>query len=194
VVTSGFPAASVPELIAYGKANPGKINMASFGNGTISHLASELFKSMSGVDSLHVPYNGSAPMLVDMLGGHVHAAFDNLPASIGHIQAGKLRALAVTTATRSDLLPDIPTVSSFLSGYDVGLISGVGAPKGTPVEVIGKLNYQINEALADPKVRSQVAALGGTVLPSSTDDFARLIGEETQKWSNMIKSLGLKFS
>lgn len=194
VVTPGFPAASVSEFIAYAKSNPGKINMASFGNGTISHLAKELFKGMSGIDTLHVPYNGSAPMLVDMLGGHVQAAFDNLPASLGHIQSGKLRALAVTTATRSGLLPDVPTVGDFLSGYEVGLTAGVGAPKNTPVDVIHKLNQQINAALADPKIKTRIAELGAMVIPGSAEDFDKIIGEETQKWGRLIKSLGIKFS
>ncbi len=192
VVGSEFPAATVPEFIAYAKAHPGKINMASFGNGTIGHLATELLKGIAGIDLLHVPYNGSAPMVVDLLGGHVHAAFDTVPSALGHIQSGKLRALAITAATRLELLPDVATVGSFLSGYEVGPIAGVGAPKDTPVEVIRKLNQEINAVLADPKIGARVAAMGGIVLTNSADDYAKLIGDETQKWSKVIKSSGVK--
>ena len=164
VVNPSFPAKTVPEFIAYAKANPGKINMASGGNGTRTHVAGELFKMMTGVDMVHVPYRGAAPALTDLLGGQVQVMFSPIPPSIDYIRAGKLRALAVTTATRSEVLPDIPTVGDFVPGYEASRWVGIGAPKNTPAEIIDKLNKEINAALADPKMKARLADLGGTVL------------------------------
>ena len=164
VVNPSVPAKTVPEFIAYAKANPGKINMASAGNGTSPHVSGELFKMMTGVDMVHVPYRGAAPALTDLLGGQVQVMFDTMPASIEHIRAGKLRALAVTTATRSEALPDIPTVGDFVPGYEASAWFGIGAPKNTPAEIIDKLNKEINAGLADPKIKARLADLGGTVL------------------------------
>ncbi len=164
VVHPSVPAKTVPEFIAYAKANPGKLNMASAGNGTTQHVAGELFKMMTGVDMVHVPYRGAAPALTDLLGGQVQVYFGPMPPSIEHIRSGKLRALAVTTATRSEALPDIPTVSDFVPGYEASRWYGIGAPKNTPAEIIDKLNKEINAALADPKMKARLADLGGTVL------------------------------
>src|SRR5215475_6565662 len=159
-VHPSVPAKTVPELVTYAKTHPGKITMASFGVGSTSHVAGELFKMMAGVDLLHVPYRGSGPMLTDLVGGQVQMAFDNLPASIEHIRAGKLRALAVATAMRSEVLPNIPTVADFLPGYEASAWNGVGVPKGTPAEISDKLNKEINAALADPRIRARIAELG----------------------------------
>jgi len=186
------PAKTVPEFIAYAKANPSKLNMASAGIGTPSHVAGELFKMMTGVETVHVPYRGVAPALTDLIGGQVQVMFGGLASSIGHIKAGRLRALAVTTATRSDALPDIPTVGEFLSGYEASIWYGVGVPTGTPAEIIGKLNQEVNAALADPKVKARLADLGGTVLAGSPADFGKLILEETQKWGKVVKFAGIK--
>jgi tripartite-type tricarboxylate transporter receptor subunit TctC len=191
-VHPSVPVKTGPELIAYAKANPGKITMASFGTGTTSHVAGELFKMMSGVNMLHVPYRGSAPMVTDLLGGQVQAALDNLPASIEHIKAGKLRALAVTTAARSDNLPDIPAVGEFLPGFETSAWVTVGAPRNTPASVIEKLNSEINASLADPKMKARVADLGAMVYPGLPADFSRLIAEETEKWAKVVKFAGLK--
>ena len=163
-VNPSVPAKTVPEFIAYAKANPGKINMASAGNGTAPHVAGELFKMMTGVDMVHVPYRGAAPALTDLLGGQVQVMFDTMPSSIEYIRAGKLRALAVTTATRSEALPDVPTVGDFVPGYEASAWFGVGAPKNTPAEIVDKLNKEINAGLADPKMKARLADLGGTVL------------------------------
>jgi tripartite-type tricarboxylate transporter receptor subunit TctC len=187
-----FPATSVPELIAYAKSNPGKVNIASFGTGTASHLSGELFKMMTGVEMLHVPYRGSAPMLTDLLAGQVQAAFDNLPASIEHIRAGKLRALAVTTAQRSEMLPDVPTLAEFLPGYETSSWLAIGAPSRTPAEIIVTLNKEIDAALADPKVNALLAGLGATVLAGSVADTAALFAEETEKWRKAVKFSGAK--
>jgi tripartite-type tricarboxylate transporter receptor subunit TctC len=191
-VHPSVPAKTVPEFVAYAKANPGKITMASFGVGSTSHVAGELFKMMAGVDLLHVPYRGSGPMLTDLVGGQVQMAFDNLPASIGHIRAGKLRALAVATAMRSEVLPDVPTVADFLPGYEASIWSGVGAPKATPAEIVEKLNKEINSGLADPKMIARLADLGGTALPGSPADFGKLIADETEKWAKVINFAGIK--
>ena len=164
VVNPSVPAKTVPEFIAYAKANPGKINMASAGNGTAAHVAGELFKMMTGVNMVHVPYRGAAPALTDLLGGQVQVMFDTMPASIEYIRAGKLRALAVTTATRSEALPDVPTVGEFVPGYEASAWYGIGAPRNTPAEIIDKLNKEINAGLADPKMKARLADLGGTVL------------------------------
>ena len=183
VVNPSVPAKTVPEFIAYAKANPGKINMASAGNGSPRHVAGELFKMMTGVDMVHVPYRGAAPALTDLLGGQVQVMFDTMPASIEYIRAGKLRALAVTTATRSEALPDIPTVGEFVPGYEASAWFGVGAPKNTPAEIVDKLNKEINAGLADPKMKARLADLGGTVLAGSPADFGKLIADETEKWA-----------
>ena len=192
VVTPSLPVRTVPEFIAYAKANPGKLNMASGGNGVPSHVAGELFKMMAGVDMVHVPYRGSAPALTDLLGGQVQVMFDAMPSSIDHIRAGKLRPLAVTTATRSEVLPDVPPVGDFLPGFEASTWFGVGVPKNTAVEIVAKLNKEINAALADPNVKTRIANLGGMVLAGSPDDFGKLIAEETEKWAKVIKFAGIK--
>jgi tripartite-type tricarboxylate transporter receptor subunit TctC len=192
VVTPSVPANSVPEFIAYAKANPGKINMASSGSGTSIHVSGELFKQMANVNMVHVPYRGSAPMLTDLIGGQVQVAFDNLPSSIGHIQAGKLRALAVTTSARSEALPNIPTVQEFVPGFEASAYFGVGAPKNTPPEVIEKLNKSINTSLADSKIKTRFAELGSTVVVSTPAEFGNLFASETEKWGNVIRTANIK--
>ena len=192
VVNPLVPTKTVPEFIAYAKANSGKISMASAGIGSGSHIAGELFKVMTGVNLVHVPYRGLAPALSDLLGGQVQVTFASMPSSIEYIRAGKLRALAVTTATRSEVLPDVPTVGEFVPGYEASGWYGVGAPKGTPAEVIDKLNQEINAALADPNMKARLADLGGTALAGSPADFGKLIADKTEKWAKVIKSLGIK--
>ena len=192
VVNPSVPAKTVPEFIAYAKANPGKINMASAGNGTSVHVVGELFKMMTGVNMVHVPYRGAAPALTDLLGGQVQVMFDTMPASIEYIRAGKLRALAVTTATRSEALPDIPTVGDFVPGYEASSWYGVGAPRNTPAEIVDKLNKEINAGLADPKIKARLADLGGTVFAGSPADFGKLIADETEKWAKVVKFAGIK--
>jgi len=187
-----FPTRTVPEFIAYAKANPGKVNMASSGNGTSQHLSGELFKMMAGVNLVHVPYRGAPQALTDLLSGQVQVSFDPLPAAIEFIKSGKLRALAVTTATRSEALPDIPTIGEFVSGYEASGWNGVGAPKNTPIEIIQKLNTEINAGLADPGMRAKFAELGGMVLAGSPADFGKLIADETQKWAKVIKFADVK--
>ena len=191
-VNPSVPAKTVPEFIAYAKANPGKVNLASSGNGTSIHMSGELFKMMTGLNMVHVPYRGSAPMLTDLIGGQVQVTFDNLPSSIEHIRAGRLRALAVTTATRSDALPDVPVVADFVPGYEASTWSGVGVPKGTPAEIIDKLNKEVNAALADPKIKARLADMGGMLLPGSPADFGKMIAEETEKWGKVVKFSGAK--
>jgi len=186
------PAKTVPEFIAYAKANPGKINMASTGNGTSTHLSGELFKAMTGVDMIHVPYRGNAPALTDLLAGQVHVLFDSMSTSIEHIRAGRVRGLAVTSATRSHALPDLPTVGDFVPGYEASAFFAVGAPKNTPAEIINKLNTEINAGLADPKIRARLADLGGMIFTGSPADFGKFIAEETDKWAKVIKSAGIK--
>src|SRR5262247_3401043 len=186
-VNPSFPAQTVPEFIAYAKANPGKINMASAGPGSAPHLYTELFKMMTGVDVVQVHYRGSGPALPDLIAGQVHAMFGPIASSIAHIRAGKLRPLAVTTTTRLEVLPDIPTIVDFAPGYEASGWSGIGAPKNTPAEIVDRLNMEINAALADPKMKTRFADLGGTVLPGSPDDFGRFIAEETEKWGKVIK-------
>jgi tripartite-type tricarboxylate transporter receptor subunit TctC len=188
VVNSSFPTKAVPEFIAYAKANPGKINMASAGNGSVPHVAGELFKMMTGVEMLHVPYRGS--YFSDLLGGQVQVVFTPLPAAIGYIRAGTLRALAVTT--RSDALPDIPTVGDFVPGYEASSWQGVGAPENTPAEIIDKLNREINSVVADPKMKARLADLGGTPLAGSPTDFGKLISDETKKWAKVVKFADIK--
>jgi tripartite-type tricarboxylate transporter receptor subunit TctC len=192
VVHPSVPAKTVPEFIAYAKANPGKINMASAGNGTPHHVSGELFKMMTGVEMLHVPYRGAAPALIDLVGGRVHVMFDNMTSSIEFIRAGKLRPLAVTAATRSPLLPDIPTVDDFVPGFEASANFGVGAPTNTPTDTIYRLNKEINAALSDSVIKSRFADLGGTVLLGSPDDFRKLITEETEKWGKVIRTANIK--
>ena len=192
VVNPSVPAKSIPELIAYAKANPGKLNMASPGTGTGDHIAGELFKMMTGVNMVHVPYRGAAPALTDLLGNQAQVMFPSMPSSIQYIRAGQLRALAVVTATRSDMLPDIPTVAEFVPGYEAGSWYGVGAPKATPAEIIDKLNKEINAGLADPKIKARLANLGGDVLALSPADFSKLIADETEKWGKLIRTLNIK--
>jgi tripartite-type tricarboxylate transporter receptor subunit TctC len=182
----------VPDFIAYAKANPGKINMASSGTGATPHMAGELFKLMAGVNMLHVPYRGDAPAITDLIGGQVQVYFGGLAAAIEHIRAGRLRALAVTSATRLDVLPEVPTLSEFLPGYEATSWYGVGAPRNTSVEIIDKLNKEINAGLADPKMITRFADLGLKPLPGSPDDFAKLIAEETEKWGKVVKFSGAK--
>ncbi len=193
VVNPSLPAKTVPEFIAYAKANPGKINMASGGNGTMSHVAGELFKMMTGVDMVHVPYrSGGGAALTDLLGGQVQVFFSPVAASMAFIKAGKLRSLAVTTAVRSESLPNLPTVGDFVPGYEAGGWEGVGAPKNTSAEIIDRLNKEINAALADPMMRARLADLGGMVLPGSPSDFGKLVAEETEKWGKVVKFAGIK--
>jgi tripartite-type tricarboxylate transporter receptor subunit TctC len=192
VVHPSFPAKTVPEFIAYAKANAGKINMASAGNGSTPHVAGELFKMMAGVNLIHVPYRSAGPALTDLLGGQVQVMFDNMASSIEHIRAGKLRPLAVTTTMRSETLPDVPTVSEFVPGYEVSNWFGVGAPKATPAEILDRLNKEINAGLADPKIKERLADLGGTPLVGSPADFGRLIADETEKWGQVIRAANIK--
>jgi tripartite-type tricarboxylate transporter receptor subunit TctC len=192
VVHPSFPAKTVPEFIAYAKANAGKINMASAGNGSTPHVAGELFKMMAGVNLIHVPYRSAGPALTDLLGGQVQVMFDNMASSIEHIRAGKLRPLAVTTTMRSETLPDVPTVSEFVPGYEVSNWFGVGAPKATPAEILDRLNKEINASLADPKLRARLADLGGTPLVGSSADFKTLITDETEKWAKVIRAANIK--
>jgi tripartite-type tricarboxylate transporter receptor subunit TctC len=192
LVNPSVPAKTVPEFIAYAKANPGKINMASPGIGTAPHLAGELFKTMADLNLAHVPYRGGAPALTDLISGQVQVMFLSPAASIEYIRSGRLRALAVTSATRWEGLPDLPTVVDFLPGYEASVWFGVGAPKNTPSEIIDKLNTEINAALSDPKLKALLADLGGKVLPGSSTDFGKLIADETEKWGKVIKSAGIK--
>jgi tripartite-type tricarboxylate transporter receptor subunit TctC len=189
-VNPSFPAKTVPEFIAYAKANPGKIDMASGGIGSLPHVAGELFNSMTGVEMVHVAYRGN--FFPDLLGGQVQVAFATVPASIGYIRAGKLRALAVTSATRSEALPDIPTVSEFVPGYEASAWNGVGAPKNTPTEIIDTLNREINAGLADSAMQVRLAELGSVPMPMSPAEFGKLIADETQKWGKVIKFAGIQ--
>jgi tripartite-type tricarboxylate transporter receptor subunit TctC len=192
VVNPSFPAKTVPEFIAYAKANPGKINMASAGVGSANHVFGELFMIMAGIDLVHIPYRGEAPALAGLLGGQAQVMFPTVTASIQHIQAGKLRPLAVTTADRSDLLPDIPIVGDVLTGYEASTWYGVCAPKNTPAEIIDKLNRAINAALADQKTKAQLADIGGAVLAGSPADFGKLIADDTEKWGKVIRTANIK--
>ena len=187
-VHPSVPAKTVAEFIAYAKANAGKINWATSGNGTSVHLSGELFKSMTGIDMTHVPYRGSAPALTDLIAGTVHVMFDNMPSSLPHIQGGKLRALGVTTAQRSQALPDVPTVAETVPGYEASAWFGMGAPKGTPADVIDKLNKEINAALQDERVKARLAELGGILIAGTPADFGKVVAEETDKWAKVIKS------
>jgi tripartite-type tricarboxylate transporter receptor subunit TctC len=191
-VSPSFPAKSIAEFVAYAKSNPGKVNMASSGIGSASHVAGELFKMMTGIEMVHVPYRGSPPALTDLLGGQVQVMFDVGPSSIEHVRAGRLRALAVTTATRWEPLPDIPTVGEFVPGYEASALGGVGVPKGTPPEIIEKLNKAVNSCLADPTVKARIAGLGATIVSGSPAEFRNLVATETEKWAKVIKFAGIK--
>jgi len=191
-VHPSFPAKTVGEFIAYAKANPGKLNMASAGNGTGPHMAGELFKIMAGVDMVHVAYRGSPPALTDLLAGQVQIMFSPMSSSIEYVRAGRLRALAVTTATRSEALPNVPTVAEFVPGYEASGWFGIAAPGNTPVEIIEKLNQSINAGLADPKLRARLAGLGSTVFVGSPSDFAKHIADETEKWGKVVRTANLR--
>ena len=192
VVNPAVPAKTVPEFIAYAKANPGKLTMASGGIGAATHLAGELFKVMTSVDIVHVPYRGLATSLTDLLGGQVQVAFASTVSSIEYVKTGRLRALAVTAATRSDALPDIPTVDEFVPGYEASIWFGIGAPNNTPTEILDKLNNEINAAVADPNMKARLADLGGTILAGSPADFGKFIADETEKWGKVIRAVNIK--
>ncbi len=192
VVNPATPAKTVPEFIAYAKANAGKVNMASTGIGTPSHVAGELFKMMTGAPMTHVPYRGGAPALTDLIGGQVQVYFGALASGLEFIKTGKLRAIAVTTAARSEAIPDVPTIGEFVPGYEASGLFGLGAPKNTPVEVVELLNRTVNAALADPRAKSRLADLGGTVLSGSPADFGKLITDEIEKWAKVVKFAGIK--
>jgi tripartite-type tricarboxylate transporter receptor subunit TctC len=190
-VNPSFPAKTVAEFITYAKANPGRINWATSGNGTSVHLSGELFKMMTGVQLTHIPYKGSAPALTDLLAGTVDVIFDNMPPSLPHIRAGKLRALAVTTNVRSEALPDVPTVADTVPGYEASAFFGMGVPKGTPPEIIEKLNKEINAGLADPKIKARLFELGGMLIAGTPEDFGKVVASETDKWAKVIKAGGV---
>ena len=191
-VNPAVPTKTVPEFIAYAKANPGKLNMASSGNGSTIHVSGELFKMMTGVNMIHVPYKGAAPALADMVGGQVQVMFDNMPTSIELIKAGKLRPLAVTSASRSAVLPDLPTVGDFVPGYEASSWYGIGAPKGTRAEIVDRLNKEINAILADPKTKARFAELGASLLGGSPAAFGKYVADETEKWAKVVKFAGAK--
>jgi tripartite-type tricarboxylate transporter receptor subunit TctC len=191
VVPPSLPVKTVAEFIAYAKANPGKLSYASSGNGTSVHMSAELFKSMAGLDMVHVPYRGSAAAYPDLMTGKVHVLFDNLPGSVEFVRTGKLRALGVTTAKRSDALPDVPTVGETVPGYEASVFYGISAPKGTPPDAIGVLNKAVTAALADPKMQVRIAELGGTPMPMSPAEFGKLVADETEKWGVVVKSAGI---
>jgi tripartite-type tricarboxylate transporter receptor subunit TctC len=191
-VNPSFPAKSVGEFIAYAKANPGKINMASGGNGSAAHVSGELFQIMTGIDMVHVAYRGLAPALTDLLAGQVQVIFDSVPNSIGHIRAGRLRALATTTAARLEALPDVPTVSETVPGYEASALAGIGAPRATPPEIIATINRAINAALADQRMQARLADLGGTPIPGSPEDYGKLLAAEVEKWAAVIRTAHIK--
>jgi tripartite-type tricarboxylate transporter receptor subunit TctC len=192
LVHPSFPAKTIPELIAYAKANPGKINMASAGNGTPAHLTGELFEMLAGVNMMHVPYRGGAPAMTDLLGGQVQVYFGNTAGAIEHVRAGTLRALAVTGATRSQVLPEIPIVSDFLPGFESSQWYGIGVARNTPVEIVDKLNREVNAGLSDPRIEARLAELGATLLAGSPADFGKFIVEETEKWGRVIRAANLR--
>jgi len=192
VVNPQVPVKTIPELIAYARANPGKLNMASSGNGSTIHMSGELFKMMTGTNMVHVPYRGGALALTDLIGGQVQIMFDNVPTAAEFIRSGKLRGLAVTSTTRSDVLPELPTVAEFVPGYEASVWSGIGVPKGTPADVIERLNKEINAILADPKAKARLTELGATLLPGSPADFGKLVEKETEKWGKVVKFSGAK--
>jgi len=191
-VTNSFPARTVKEFIDYCKANPGKINWASSGVGTSVHMSGEMFKMMTGCQMLHVPYKGAGPAIADLIPGHAHVLFDNLPSSIGHIKGGRLRALAVTTKEPDAALPGIPTVAETVPGYEATAWFGIGVPKGTPREIVDKLNAEVNRALADPKMKEKLAEMGGRTIPGTPEDFGRVMAEETARWEKVVKASGAK--
>jgi tripartite-type tricarboxylate transporter receptor subunit TctC len=191
-VSPSFPAQTVPELIAFAKSRPREINMASAGTGTISHMAGELFAMMTGIELTHVPYRGAGPALIDLLGGQVQVMFDNAASSIPHIHAGRLRALAVTTAKRVDVLPDVPTVGEFVSGYEASNVNGIGLPAKTPPEIIVELNTAVDAILGDPRIKARFAELGGTPMVCSPADYRKFLTEETEKWARVVQAAGLK--
>ena len=192
VVNPSVPAKTAPEFIAYAKANPGKINMASAGNGASDHMSGELFKMLTGVSMVHVPYRGTAPALTDLLGGQVQVNFAPMPGTVEYIRTGKLRPLAVTTAQRSEVLPELPVLSDFVPGYEASVFYGVGAPRSTPAEIVNKINNEINAAFIDPGMKARLANLGGTPLSGSPADFGKLIMDEAEKWAKVVKSAGIK--
>jgi tripartite-type tricarboxylate transporter receptor subunit TctC len=192
VVNPSLPINSIPELIAYAKANPGKLNMASSGNGSTIHMSGELFKMLTGINMVHVPYRGGAPALTDLMAGQVQVMFDNIPTSAGLVKTGKLRGLAVTSAARSDVLPELPTVADVLPGYEASAWYGLGMPKGTPVEFVERVNKAMNEVLADPKAQDRFKELGASLLPGSAADFGKLLADETEKWGKVVKFAGVK--
>jgi tripartite-type tricarboxylate transporter receptor subunit TctC len=192
VVNPSLPIHSIPELIAYAKANPGKLNMASSGNGSTIHMSGELFKMLTGINMVHVPYRGGAPALTDLIAGQVQVMFDNIPTCAEHVKSGKLRGLAVTSTTRSEVLPELPVVADFLPGYEASAWYGIGAPKGTPPDIIERLNKAVNEVLADPKAKARFAELGAFLLPGSAVDFGKLLANETDKWGKVVKFAGAK--
>jgi tripartite-type tricarboxylate transporter receptor subunit TctC len=192
VVQPSFPTKTVPEFIAYTKANPGKVSFGSAGIGTVAQLAGELFKAMAGVDLVHVPYRGLAPAITDLIGGQIQAVFSTMPPAIAQVRAGKLRALAVTSAMRSEALPDLPTIGDFLPGYEAALMNGLGAPKNTPAEIVERLNEKIHEALSDPGMRDRLDDLGNVPVSMSSADFGKYLANETEKWGKVIKTAGIK--
>jgi tripartite-type tricarboxylate transporter receptor subunit TctC len=192
VVNPSVPVKTIPELIEYLKANPGKLNMASSGNGSTIHMSGELFKMMTGTNMIHVPYRGGALALTDMIGGQVQVMFDNIPTAMEFVKSGKLRGLAVTGATKSEMLPDLPTVAEYLPGYEATSWYGLGAPKGTPPEIIQKLNTEVQAILADPKTKARFLELGATMLPGTPAEFGKLVADETEKWGKVVKFSGAK--
>jgi tripartite-type tricarboxylate transporter receptor subunit TctC len=192
LLNPSVPAKTVPEFIGYAKANPGNINMASAGNGSAPHMAGELFKMMAGVNLVHIPYRGQGPALTDLLGGDVQVLFATAPGTTDYIRTGRLRALAVTSAGRADVLPELPTVADFVPGYEASQWYGLAAPKNTPAEILDKLNRQVNAAIADPAMKARLAAIGGEPLPGSSAEFGHLIAEETEKWAKVVRAAGIK--
>jgi tripartite-type tricarboxylate transporter receptor subunit TctC len=192
LLNPSVPATTVPEFIAYAKANPGKLNMASAGNGSAPHMAGELFKMMAGVDLVHIPYRGQGPALTDLLGGDAQVLFATAPGTSDYIKTGRLRALAVTSAWRAEVLPELPTVADFVPGYETSQWYGLSAPKNTPAEIVARLNREINAAIADPAMKARLAAIGGEPLPGSPGEFSRLIAEETEKWGKVVRAAGIK--
>ncbi len=192
VVHPSVPVKTIPELVAYAKANPGKLNMASSGNGSTIHMSGELFKMLTGTNMVHVPYRGGAPALTDLIAGQVQVMFDNIPTCAEHVKSGKLRGLAVTSTTRSDVLPDLPTVADFLPGYEASAWYGLAAPKGTPREIVETLNKTVNAILADPAAKARFTEIGAILLPGSPADFGKLVADETEKWGKVVKFAGAK--
>jgi tripartite-type tricarboxylate transporter receptor subunit TctC len=192
LVNPSVPVKTIPELIAYAKANPGKLNMASSGNGSTIHMSGELFKMMTGINMTHVPYRGGAPALTDMLGGQVQVMFDNIPTCAEYVRTGQLRGLAVTSMERSEVLPDLPTVNQFVPGYEASAWYGLGAPKGTPADIVERLNREVNAILATPQTKARFTELGASLLPGSAADFGKLVTDETEKWGKVVKFAGVK--